>query len=273
MTRDLRIIESDIGPVVPVIDIARQFNRDRSTITRILSKPENEPLFAGCLSTQVIATKAGKRECICITKAGMEELIAHLRPVNRDNLPERIGKFRKALMDRNTMVTPALSEILTEYGRQARALATEWGVDLPVAQRVVMATAVERFPDLTPYRALVGAGDKPHDAIQELPAPAAGPKADPDYEKYFSLRNLAQFCQCEEKDARKILIDEGVVAYQNTHLVLTKYGERFGRLFTVTPEAPHRTYEEIRIRYSPEAVQLVRGKLASTQMRLPARAV
>ena len=132
---------------------------------------------------------------------------------------------------------------------------------------------MERFPDLTPYRALVGAEDKPHDAIQELPAPAAGPKADPDYEKYFSLRKLAQFCQCEEKDARKILIDEGVIAYQNTHLVLTKYGERFGRLFTVTPEAPHRTYEEIRIRYSPEAVQLVRGKLASTQMRLPARAV
>jgi hypothetical protein len=84
---------------------------------------------------------------------------------------------------------------------------------------------------------------------------------------------LAQFCQCEEKDARKILVDEGVIAYQNTHLVLTKYGERFGRLFTVTPEAPHRMYEEIRIRYSPDAVQLVRGKLASTQMRLPARAV
>ena len=163
---------------------------------------------------------------------------------------------------------PVLSDVLTEYDGQGTGISTEWGVDLPVAQRVVMATAVERFPDLAPYRALVGTGDKPHDAIQELPTPAVGPKADPDYEKYFSFRKLAQFCQCEEKDARKILIDEGVIAY--THLVLTKYGERFGRLFTVTPEAPHRTYEEIRIRYSPDAVQLVRGKLASTQMRLPA---
>ena len=275
MTGDLRIIESDIGPVIPLVDVADNVGRDRSAITKALNKPENRPLFVGLLSTQAIKTGAGTRKCLCITKAGMEALIPLLRPIRRDDMPERIGTFRKSLQVRRSgaHLEPVLSNILTEYGRQARVLATEWGVDLPVAQRVVMATAVERFPDLTPYRALVGAGDKPHDAIQELPAPAAGPKADPDYEKYFSLRKLAQFCQCEEKDARKILIDEGVIAYQNTHPVLTKYGERFGRLFTVTPEAPHRTYEEIRIRYSPDAVQLVRGKLASIQMRLPARVV
>ena len=274
MTEELSIIESDIGPVIPVDEVARHIGCGRATISNTIHKPENRALFAPYILTVRVKGKAGYRDRLCITKDGMEELIAHMRPVNKDNRSERIGKFRRALQSREgNVVSLDLSDVLTEYGRQARVLSTEWGVDLPVAQRVVMATAVERFPDLTPYRALVGAGDKPHDAIQELPAPAAGPKADPDYEKYFSLRKLAQFCQCEEKDARKILIDEGVIAYQNTHLVLTKYGERFGRLFTVTPEAPHRTYEEIRIRYSPEAVQLVRGKLASTQMRLPARAV
>ena len=274
MTEELSIIESDIGPVIPVDEVARHIGCGRATISNTIHKPENRALFAPYILTVRVKGKAGYRDRLCITKDGMEELIAHMRPVNKDNRSERIGKFRRALQSREGhVVSLDLSDVLTEYGRQARVLSTEWGVDLPVAQRVVMATAVERFPDLTPYRALVGAGDKPHDAIQELPAPAAGPKADPDYEKYFSLRKLAQFCQCEEKDARKILVDEGVVTYQNTHLVLTKYGERFGRLFTVTPEAPHRTYEEIRIRYSPEAVQLVRGKLASTQMRLPARAV
>ena len=274
MTEELSIIESDIGPVIPVDEVARHIGCGRATISNTIHKPENRALFAPYILTVRVKGKAGYRDRLCITKAGMEELIAHMRPVNKDNRSERIGKFRRALQSREGHVVPLdLSDVLTEYGRQARVLSTEWGVDLPVAQRVVMATAVERFPDLTPYRALVGAEDKPHDAIQELPAPAAGPKADPDYEKYFSLRKLSQFCQCEEKDARKILVDEGVVTYQNTHLVLTKYGERFGRLFTVTPEAPHRTYEEIRIRYSPEAVQLVRGKLASTQMRLPARAV
>ena len=66
----------------------------------------------------------------------------------------------------------------------------------------------------------------------------------------------------------RILVDEGIIGYQNTHMVLTKYGHRFAKLFTVTPEAPHRMYEETRIRYSPDAVQLVRGKLASIQMAL-----
>ena len=274
MTEELSIIESDIGPVIPADEVARHIGCGRATISNTIHKPENRALFAPYILTVRVKGNAGYRDRLCITKDGMEELIAHMRPVNKDNRSERIGKFRRALQSREgNVVSLDLSDVLTEYGRQARVLSTEWGVDLPVAQRVVMATAVERFPDLTPYRALVGAGDKPHDAIQELPAPAAGPKADPDYEKYFSLRKLAQFCQCEEKDARKILIDEGVIAYQNTHLVLTKYDERFGRLFTVTPEAPHRMYEEIRIRYSPEAVQLVRGKLASIQMRLPARAV
>ena len=155
MTGELRIIESDIGPVIPVDEVARHIGCGRATISNTIHKPENRALFAPYILTVRVKGKAGYRDRLCITKDGMEELIAHLRPVNRDNLPERIGKFRKALMDRNTMVTPALSEILTEYGRQARVLATEWGVDLPVAQRVVMATAVERFPDLTPYRALV----------------------------------------------------------------------------------------------------------------------
>ena len=273
MTGDLRIIESDIGPVVPVVDIARNVGCSRTTVFNTIRR--HPTLFKGVTSSIQLETPSGKQRHTCIAKSALEDLISHLRPLNHDNLPERIEGFRAAQIKKKSAlgVSAPLSDVLTEYGRQARVLATEWGVDLPVAQRVVMATAVERFPDLTPYRALVGAGDKPHDAIQELPAPAAGPKADPDYEKYFSLRKLSQFCQCEEKDARKILVDEGVVTYQNTHLVLTKYGERFGRLFTVTPEAPHRMYEEIRIRYSPEAVQLVRGKLASIQMRLPARAV
>jgi len=133
-----------------------------------------------------------------------------------------------------------------------------------------MTAAVEECPALLPYR---GPASLPANEPLALPAPVSElPAADPDYDRYFSLRKLAEFCQCEQKDARKILVDEGVVAYQNNHLILTKYGERFARLFTVMPEAPHRTYTEIRIRYSPEAVQLVRGKLFGIQTHLPQKA-
>ena len=275
MIEDLRIIDSPIGPVIPVADICAQIGYSRSAATRVLQRHKDS--FAGLHVFQRTETPAGGREALCLTAEGAERFIRYILPdaTTRPALAARVEAFKEKARIAPSQATaakvPALSGILTEYGKQAQALAEEWGVDLTIAQRVVMAAAVERFPDLTPYRALVGGNDKPPADVPALPAPVSGPQADPDYDRYFSLRKLAQFCQCDEKDARKILVDEGVVAYQNTHLILTRYGERFARVFTVTPEAPHRMYGEPRIRYNPDAIQLVRGKLFCIQTTLAQR--
>ena len=261
---DPRIIDSPLGPVIPVIDIAKQVGCSRTTLSHTMQR--HPALFKDVTSIQWLETPSGRQKHTCIAKSAVEDLISHLRPINRDNLPERIDTFRAAQIRKNSAVAPALSDILAEYARQASVLAKDWDVNPAVAQKVSMATAVERYPDLMPYRALVGGN-----ASEEAPVSLAltpGLQADPDYDKFFSLRKLAQICQCEEKDARKILVDEGVIAYQNTHLILTHYGDRFGKIFKVTPEAPHRIYEESRIRYSPDAVQLVRGKLFCIQTTL-----
>ena len=272
MIADLRIIDSPIGPVVPVNDIAEMMGYTRQGLSGLI-RSHKDTLSPSTLSLS-LHTAGGNQETQCITREGLDNLFLFMKtPKDPAKLPGFL-EMRKSILSKfeggNLQITannhPALSGILTEYGRQARVLADEWGVDLPVAQKVVMATAIDKFPDLMPYRALVGPADIPDTPM--LPAPASGPAADPDYERYISLRKLSHFCACSEPDARKILVDEGIIGYQNTHMVLTKYGHRFAKLFTVTPEAPHRMYEETRIRYSPDAVQLVRGKLASIQIAL-----
>lgn len=279
MTPDLRIVESEIGPVVPVKDIAEMIGYTRQALSGLI-RSHKDTLLPFTITLSLPST-GGNQDTQCITRDGVDALFLFMRvPADpaklarfievKKQIMNRIGEGKGAVMTFNHETNTApLSGVLSEYARQAKTLASEWGVDLPVAQRVSMAAAIEKYPDLTPYRALVGA-DKPPADIPALPAPDSLPRADPDYDKYFSLRKVAQFCQCQENQARKILVDEGVIAYQNDHCILTRYGERYGKVFKHYPEFPHRMTEKIMIRYAPEAVQLVRGKLFCIQTTLPA---
>ena len=273
MTEVLTIIESPIGPVMPVDEVAKKIGCGRATISNTVHKPENRALFAPYILMVRVKGKAGYRDKLCITKEGLDELIAHMRPIDRDGRSERIGTFRRALQTRKgDVVTLPLSDVLIEYGKRARALAEDWDVDIAVARKVLMAAAVEKYPDLTPCRALIPANSIPLELPEKTGSNSSEPelpKADPDYDRYFGIRDVAKFCQCQENQARKILVDEGVLAYQNDHVILTRYGERFGKVFTHYPEFPHRMVPHTLIRYSPEAVQLVRGKLFGIQTHLP----
>ena len=269
MTGDLRIIETEAGPVVPVMDIARQMGCSRTTISNIMRR--HPSLFRTTTSSEWLETPSGKQKHTCIAKSAVEDLISHLRPLNHDDLPARIDTFRASQIRKNAIL-PALSDVLTEYGKRARALAEDWDVDIAVARKVLMAAAVEKYPDLTPCRALIPANSIPLELPEKTGSNSSEPelpKADPDYDRYFGIRDVAKFCQCQENQARKILVDEGVLAYQNDHVILTRYGERFGKVFTHYPEFPHRMVPHTLIRYSPEAVQLVRGKLFGIQTHLP----
>ncbi len=270
MTEALTIIDSPIGPVVPVNEVAKSIGYSRSAISNAIHKPENAALFAPFILTVRVKGKAGYRDRLCIAKAGLDELISHLRPIERDGLPARIATFRAAQMQKNTFSAPPLSDILTEYGKRARALSSEWGVDPGAAQRVTMADAVEKYPDLMPYRALVGPVEEAPKNVPALPAPAQDdlPKADPDFEKYYSMEKLAAFCQCSRDEAHNILEKESVIECVNKVWRLTRYGARFGKMFPHYPLFPHRMTERWMIRYNPEAIQLVRGKLFGTQIPL-----
>lgn len=280
---DLHIIESEIGPVIPISDICERVGYSRSGATHLLRRHASS--FVGLTVTASIRTPAGARLNLCLTKDGVDRFIALLNPseVTRPGLAERVRQFRAEVFgESRTALTKLstvdssgngkhgadnLSDVLTEYGKRAQVLSREWGVDPAVARKVMMADAVERFPELISCRALVG--DTAVPAALLAPAHEDLPKADTDYDRFFGIRDVAKFCQCQENQARKILVDEGVLAYQNDHVILTRFGERFGKVFVHYPEYPHRMTEKKMIRYNPNAVQLVRGKLSEIQTHLP----
>jgi len=275
MIEDLRIIDSPIGPVIPVDEVARHIGCGRATLSNTIHKPENRALFAPYILTVRVKGTGGYRDRLCITKDGMEELIAHMRPVNKDNRSERIGKFRRTLQNRKDRVgSPDLSDVLKRHANAADILIERWNYKPEVARSLAMTAAVEECPALIPYRgpASLSVNELPVD-VPALPAPASGSQADPDFEKYHSLDDVARFAQCPRNEAHKILEDERVIECVGKVWRLTRYGERFGRMFPIYPLWPHRPdYMRWLIRYNPDAIQLVRGKLFCIQTTLAQRA-
>ena len=115
---DPRIIDSPLGPVIPVVDIAKQVGCSRTTISHTMQR--HPALFKDVTSIQWLETPSGRQKHTCIAKSAVEDLISHLRPINRDNLPERIDTFRVAQIRKNsTVARPCLIFSPNMPGRQA----------------------------------------------------------------------------------------------------------------------------------------------------------
>lgn len=279
MTGDLRVIETETGPVYPVTDICASVGYSRSSATRMFQS--HKASFVGLHVTQRIKTRAGGRDVLCLTKEGAERFLSLMVPdsTSRPALAARVEQFKASMFDRAQLPAPvaalALSDVLNRYADAADILIDRWNYKPEVARSLAMTAAVEECPALLPLRgpAALPVNEPPAD-IPALPAPATGPQADPDFEKYHSLGDVARFAQCtSENAAHKILEQEGVIECVNRVWRLTRYGERFGKMFPVYPLWPHRPdYMRWLIRYSPEAVQLVRGKLFGIQTHLPQKA-
>lgn len=291
MIHNVRVLQTEThGLVMPITDICAEIGYSRSGATRLLER--NKDSFVGKTVSESFHTPAGARVNLCLTKEGIDLFIALLCPseTTRPELAERVRQFRAEVFGESRAALINLSRVessskgailplstidplkdaLTRYADRADVLIERWKYLPEVARSLCMAAAVEECPDLVRYR---GPAMLPEGKTEEVPALAAPaqddlPKADPDFEKYYSMEKLSDYCQCEAKQAYKILYDEGVLADMNGHRALTRFGERYAKVFLHMPYFPHRLTVKWMIRYNPEAVQLVRGKLFGTQIPL-----
>jgi hypothetical protein len=91
---EFRVVDSELGPVIPMTDVAKRLGKDRSTLSRLTRKPENKDLFEGMISTQPLETPHGRQFCKCITREGLKRLIDLLRPVSRDGFAGKQAQYR-----------------------------------------------------------------------------------------------------------------------------------------------------------------------------------
>ena len=90
----LRVLPSEIGSVVPVIDIADMIGYNRSSITKTIDK--NEAAFEGLKTFQTLPTPGGNQRFLCLNHTGTERLFLLLSPSSKTkkDLFKRVEEFR-----------------------------------------------------------------------------------------------------------------------------------------------------------------------------------
>lgn len=275
----MRTIPSDIGPVIPIIDIVENIGYSRSAVTKTLKR--HEAFFIGLTSSQSIDTRRGPQYAKCLNAEGVRRLIMLLDPSAKTNpeLFKRVESFKLSVLENlgespipvsspaslqgNQFQDPVLGS-LRKNAERAKVLVSDYKYPEETALRLAMEAVVQECGDEA--RQFKGPATAP-----ALPAPVQEdlPPADPDFERYHSLEKLSTYCQCSSKEAHRILEDEHVIECVNKIWRLTRYGERYGKMFECMPFFPHSRARRWMIRYHPDAVQLVRGKLMGMQLPLP----
>jgi hypothetical protein len=91
--KSVRSVPSEIGPVIPVVDIAENIGYSRSSITNTITK--NESTFKGFTLIKDLNTAGGMQAHLCLNRTGIERLLLLLRPAkNKGDLCERVEEFR-----------------------------------------------------------------------------------------------------------------------------------------------------------------------------------
>ena len=274
MTGDVRIIESEIGPVIPLVDIADQLHYTSSGLRKVVGRHpgtfQAEKVFIP------IPTARGPQKGWCLTRKGMEDLILLISPGSGTKaglLEKRVEKFHMG------PAVPALSSpqsdpVITYLKRNAEIadiLVKGYGYTEEVAHRLAMQDAVNKHGEvLAPFKApaLLPAADPQEPVAYEHCESCLIKEEDPDFDRYFSLRKIAEITHESEDRVRNILEKEGLLSYHHGVWHLTTLGQKFGKVFTHYPLFPHRLTKKNMIRWSPAAIERVKVHLSAGQTSL-----
>lgn len=93
---------------------------------------------------------------------------------------------------------------------------------------------------------------------KQIRLPEAIPEDVVDYERHHSITKLAGFLKLPVDKVRNVLESLNVIYFENGIWHLTKYGEKFGKKFMVTPGYPYSSRQRAYIKYNPDCVELLK---------------
>lgn len=280
----VRIIQTENGPVFPVCDLVENIGYSRSAATKALSR--HKKMFNGLTCSQPIDTATrGIQQVKCLNEEGVRQFILLLTPSEEENpeLCRRVELFKAQQLGKQAPPIPGiippvmgpdpLADALNRHADIADILIDRYDYPAETARKLAMAAVVQEVGDA----AMIYKGPAMLTAPDEVlvkPAkcdPSSAcfmDEADPDFEKYFSLRKVAQYTNLTEDRARNILEKTGLLHWANGIWHLTPIGQQFGKVFTTYPLAPHRMTPNKMIRWSPEAIERVKAYVSAGQSQL-----
>ncbi|MGA9622048.1 hypothetical protein, partial [Methanoregula sp.] len=274
--KEIRIIETKGDVWIPICDLANAWGIDRSTPDKIIDR--NKEVFEDLFSTVLDVTSTPMS---CLNERGLYLLMGKISTSRLKNnasraaiirfqkwFPELIQLYRKKeiVQIASNPEPNLLRDALNRNADIADIMTSRYGYDPKVARSIAMANVVNEIGD----EALPWKGP----AALEPPVPVeeCSPDEDPDFERFFSMQKVCEICRSTRDEVINILEKERILAYSNGIWHLTGLGQQFGKTFKTFPLYPYRKkFFKMNIRYSPAAINIIKGRLTSTQTKLPAK--
>ena len=145
-----RLIQSDIGPVIPVIDIEKLIGYSRSAINAKLK--EHEDKIRPCETFVPLPTGRGNQRFRCLNRAGVDLLLAYIHPSKdrmsddeylalRSGILDKMGNALVEIKKEIALVKPEpeeLDEVVAYDLREARQIAELTGTDPKLMQAATL---------------------------------------------------------------------------------------------------------------------------------------
>jgi len=94
----MRILDSPIGKVIPVIDIVDYIGYSRSAITKAMKVWEGK--ISPHKTFLPLETPGGIQQCLCLTRSGVDYLFLLIHPSKSRMSIDQLMEFRKTTMDK-----------------------------------------------------------------------------------------------------------------------------------------------------------------------------
>jgi hypothetical protein len=263
---EIRLFPSDIGSVIPAVDIADQIGYDRTSITKVIGR--HKAMFDGLTTFQRIDTASrGRQQTLCLTKTGVERVLLLIIP-SRESKPDlfnRIEAFKQKFFEKVQQTSPVVQTLPAS-------------LDAELTEAIHIAEVCKKSPD--PFlSAVLEKYGKKHLAVKlETPALAVV-HGEPGW---FNVSQLVAMCNDPLLNAERLNNylqnnprdpERRPFQYRDMNKLwrLTPLGWEHGEEYLYTCPSKH---QEIRIRWRESILYAagLKSQIASDQLALPVKA-
>ena len=258
-SQTVRVIQSDIGPVIPVVDIADMIGYSRGAITKAIK--EHEGKMSPCKTFIPLPTSGGSQQFLCLNRTGVDYLLVFIHPSKDRMSDDEFLDFRRDILAKMDAGKPTEfeSDIRAEIVR-ARHLAELTGGNLAAFQKIALEKCgVGDYAPALQVPALVHGETGWFNATQ-LVAMCNDPLLNPERLNWYLANNP------KDPERRPFQYRD-----ENHLWRLTLLGKEHGKEYWYTAPSQH---QEIRIAWRENVLYAsgLRRSISTDQAALPAKA-
>lgn len=226
----MRVLDSPIGKVVPVVDIAEMIGYHRSSITKAIQS--NDEAFMGLKTFQTLPTTGGDQPFLCLNETGVDRLFLVISPSSKTkkDLFKRVEEFRLRAFGN-----------LVEHKTLTSGNGNGYDITTEITKAKMLASATGGNVNDFLKIALKKCGMEDYAQALDSPAMVHG-----DIGMWMNPTDIGRECGLSPREVNGWLYNHDFQWPQNGIWRLTVKGEIYGEEYTFQTTSRHR---EIRIRW------------------------